>query len=545
MTSVINILMAQMNPTVGAIGFNTQKIIQIIQDHQANHDVIVFPELAICGYPPEDFLQRPEFLSQIENALKTIRDITQDCYIIIGHPQIVAGLCYNAVSIFHNAQTETQYFKQQLPNYGVFDEKRYFTPGPAQPCVFIAKNYRIGLCICEDLWQGNAIEVLIQAKIDILITINASPFDYTKPSAREQVILQQAKHAVPVIYVNMVGGQDELVFDGQSLVIDQQGRIVAHAPAFQEACHSVQIKGQKISSHIVPRLDKIPMIYAALVLGLQDYIRKNNIPGVLLGLSGGVDSALTLAIAVDALGPERVLAVLLPSRYSADISSEDALKQATALNVASHNISIEPCFQAILSTVTPLFPQENLGITAENIQARTRAILLMALSNQSGWMLLSTSNKSETAVGFATLYGDMCGGFAVLKDVLKTMVYELAYYRNTLSLVIPDRVLTRAPSAELAPNQTDQDRLPDYAILDAIITEYMEQGLSQVQLLARGYPEADVLQIITLLRFNEYKRRQAPPGTKISPRSFGRDWRYPITERFQEFFLQNLDKTLT
>lgn len=545
MTSAINILMAQMNPTVGAIGFNTQKIIQIIHDHQADHDVIAFPELAICGYPPEDFLQRPEFLSQIGTAVETIRSMTQDCYVIVGHPQIVEGLCYNAVSIFHNAQTEAQYFKQQLPNYGVFDEKRYFTPGPAQPCVFIARHYRIGLCICEDLWQGKATEALIQAKIDILITINASPFDYTKPSAREQVILQQAKHAVPVIYVNMVGGQDELVFDGQSLVVDQQGRIAAHAPAFQEACHSVQIQGQEIRSNIAPVLDKIPMIYAALILGLQDYVRKNNIAGVLLGLSGGVDSALTLAIAVDALGPERVLAVLLPSRYSADISSEDALKQAKALNVTSQTISIEPSFQAILSTVTTIFPQENLGITAENLQARTRAILLMALSNQSGWMLLSTSNKSETAVGFTTLYGDMCGGFAVLKDVLKTMVYELAHYRNTLSPVIPERVLTRAPSAELAPNQTDQDRLPDYAILDAIITGYMEQGLSQVQLLARGYPETDVLHIIKLLRFNEYKRRQAPLGTKISPRSFGRDWRYPISQQFQEFFLQNLDKTLT
>lgn len=531
MTQAINILMAQMNPILGAIEHNTDRIVQIITEHQSTHDVIIFPEFAICGYPLEDLLFRPEFLARIDTALQTIRAATDHCHVILGHPQMSNDVCLNAASIFYKAQTQTQYFKQQLPNYGVFDEKRYFTPGPAQPCVFTCHHYRIGLCICEDLWQGNTVDELLQATIDILIIINASPFDYTKLRQREERIQQKAHHAVTVIYVNLVGGQDELVFDGQSFVVDTQGQIAARAPAFTEACHSVRIQDQQVTSHITPALDKTTMVYQALVLGLRDYVYKNNIPGVLLGLSGGVDSALTLAIAVDALGPERVLAVLLPSRYSAEMSSEDAQTQATTLKVNTKNISIEPGFQAILASLAPVLPQADKGITAENMQARVRAILLMAISNQSGWMVISTSNKSETAVGYTTLYGDMCGGFAVLKDVLKTFVYELAYYRNTLSPIIPLRVLTRAPSAELAPNQTDQDRLPDYDVLDKIITGYMEHNLSQIQLLAMGYPEAAVIQTIRLIIYNEYKRQQAPPGTKISPRAFGRDWRYPITQQ--------------
>ena len=529
MTQAINILMAQLNPHVGAIEINAKKIIQIIQDHQATHDLIVFPELAICGYPPQDLLLRPEFLARIDAALLTIRAASQHCHVVLGHPQMFEGRCFNAASVFYRSDTLTQYFKQQLPNYGVFDERRYFTPGPAQPCIFTCKNQRIGLCICEDLWQGNVVDQLKHAGVDILLSINASPFDYTKPQLREQLMLQQGKKAVTMIYVNMVGGQDELVFDGQSLAMDRTGHIAARAPAFQEALHSVQIQEQHLSSIVTPVLSQTALIYGALTLGLRDYVNKNKIPGVLLGLSGGVDSALTLAIAVDALGPARVQAILLPSRYSAEMSSQDALAQAATLQVATQTMSIEPGFQAILGSLAQALPQQDLGITAENIQARIRAVLLMALSNQNGSMLLSTSNKSETSVGFTTLYGDMCGGYAVLKDVLKTRVYELAYYRNMLSPVIPQRVLTRPPSAELAPNQTDQDRLPEYDILDAIITGYMEKGLSSEQLLAMGYPEDAVKQTIRLIRFNEYKRQQAPLGTKISPRAFGKDWRYPIT----------------
>lgn len=530
MTQAINILMAQINPTVGAIEKNAQKIIQIIEENQHSHNVIIFPELALCGYPPEDLLLRPEFLVRCHAAVQKVCAASQHCHVVLGHPHKVDQSCFNAATVFYQAQTVVQYFKQQLPNYGVFDEERYFVSGSAQPCVFTTNNRRIGLCICEDLWRGNAIDELLQASIDILVIINASPFDYTKPTLREELILQKAKHQVPVIYVNLVGGQDELVFDGQSLVMDVQGQIAARAPAFTEACHTVRIDKQKISSQISPVLDKIALIYQALMLGLRDYVNKNNISGVLLGLSGGVDSALTLAIAADALGPERVKAFLLPSRYSAGMSSEDAIRQATTLKIAHQTLSIEPGFAAILQSLSEVLPQQDLGITAENIQARIRAILLMAMSNHSGWMLISTSNKSEVAVGYTTLYGDMCGGFAVLKDVLKTLVYELAYYRNTLSNVIPERVLTRAPSAELAPNQTDQDRLPDYNILDAIISGFMEQNLSQEQLLALGYPKETVIKSIHMIRNNEYKRRQSPPGTKISPRAFGRDWRYPLTE---------------
>ena len=530
MTQALNILMAQMNPHVGAIESNAQKIIQIIQTHQATHDLIIFPELAICGYPPEDLLLRPTFLHRIELALQTIRLACQDCYVILGHPQMIDTNCFNAASVFYRATTVAQYYKQQLPNYGVFDEVRYFKPGGTQSCVFAIQNHRIGLCICEDLWQGDAIAQVKEAGIDILVTINASPFDYTKPQLREAQLLQHAQPELTILYVNMVGAQDELVFDGQSLVMDGQGQIVARAPAFTETMQSVRIQNNQVSSLLSPVLDRTILIYQALMLGLRDYVHKNNIPGVLLGLSGGIDSALTLAIAVDALGPERVQAVLLPSRYSADMSSEDAETQAAALQVTTKTLSIEPGFQAILGTLSQVLPTDHLGITAENIQARIRAVLLMALSNQSGWMLISTSNKSETAVGYTTLYGDMCGGFAVLKDVLKTLVYELAHYRNTVAPIIPDRVLTRAPSAELAPNQTDQDRLPEYGVLDAIIAGYMEQGLSQAQLLNQGHPAEAVIQTINLIRANEYKRHQAPIGTKISPRAFGKDWRYPITQ---------------
>lgn len=536
MTQVLNILMAQTNPQLGAIENNTDKIIQIIQTHQHQHDLIVFPELALCGYPPEDLLLRSEFLTRIEKSVKKICAATQHCHVIVGHPQRFQGHCFNAATVFYRSEILSQYFKQQLPNYGVFDEQRYFTAGPAQPCVFTIKQRRIGLCICEDLWTGNAVDLLKQAMVELIISVNASPFDYHKPTLREQTLLQHTQHTMSILYVNLVGGQDELVFDGQSLVMDQHGQIVGRAPAFAEALHSVHIQGQQISSIITPQQNAIPLLYQALLTGLRDYVEKNNIPGVILGLSGGVDSALTLAIAVDALGPHRVQAVLLPSRYSAAMSSEDALSQAQAMQVKTHTLSIEPGFQSMLTSLEPVFPQQNLGITAENIQARIRAVLLMAISNHSGHMLISTSNKSETAVGYTTLYGDMCGGFAVLKDVLKTQVYELAYYRNTLSPVIPERVLTRAPSAELAPNQTDQDRLPAYEILDAIITGYMEQGLSKAQLLAMGYPEAAVHQTIRLIHANEYKRQQAPPGTKISSRAFGKDWRYPITCDHRESF---------
>ena len=534
MSQSLIVLMAQMNPIVGDIEHNTSKILDIIQTHQDTHDVILFPELAICGYPAEDLLLRPAFHQRIEIALQHIVAATLNCHVILGHPHLDARRCYNAASVLYQQRIITQYHKQQLPNYGVFDEKRYFTPGAARPCILTIKAYRVGICICEDLWKGNTVDEIIQAGIDVLCILNASPFDDTKPAQRQALIQSYAQQGIVILYVNLVGGQDELVFDGQSLVFDGQGDLRVRAPAFEEAVTCVTIDGTSVSGNVSPEPESLALIYQALVIGLRDYVTKNQCPGVLLGLSGGVDSALTLAIAVDALGADRVTAVLMPSQYSADISRIDALAQACNLEVNTHTLPIDPSFKALLTTLDPVMNNQSLGITAENLQARIRGVLLMALSNQTGYMLLSTSNKSEIAVGYGTLYGDMCGGYAVLKDVLKTRVYALARYRNRHQAIIPERVLTRAPSAELAPNQTDQDSLPDYAILDAIIQGYVEQTLSYEQLLAAGYPEDAVALTLRLIKRNEYKRHQVPPGTKISPCAFGRDWRYPLTQQFNE-----------
>ncbi len=524
--------MAQINPTVGAITDNTAKIIDIIQKHDGNHDLIVFPELALSGYPPEDLLFREEFFFQIDKALKEIQDNTRNCHVIVGHPTLEKGQCYNAASILFNGERIALYYKQHLPNYGVFDEQRYFTSGKALPCLFTIKNYQLGLCICEDLWQPGPVDQLINGGAEILVSINASPFDESKYALRESVLKAWAKQGIAVIYVNQIGGQDELLFDGQSIALDNAGNICARSPAFVEHLETVKINGGKIQANIAPLLTKEALIYQALICGLRDYVEKNHFPGVLLGLSGGIDSALVLALAVDALGASRVHAVLMPSRYTANMSTEDAEQQADAMGVHHTTLPIEPAFQAVLTTLASPFKGLAPDTTEENLQARIRGMLLMALSNKTGNMLLSTSNKSETAVGYCTLYGDMAGGFSVLKDVLKTTVYELAYYRNTLSPIIPLRVLTRAPSAELASNQTDQDSLPDYATLDGIITAYMEENLGADKIINKGYKTEDVLKVIKLIKHNEYKRRQAPPGVKISQRAFGRDWRQPITSGF-------------
>lgn len=534
MSQSLFVLMAQMNSIVGAIEENTSKILDIIQTHQETHDIIVFPELAICGYPAEDLWLRPAFYTRIETALQTIVAATHNCHVVIGHPHVDQGLRYNTASVLYQQRIIAQYHKQQLPNYGVFDEKRYFRSGILENCIISVNTYRVGICICEDLWKGNTVNHFIQEGIDVLCVLNASPFDYRKPAKRQALIHSYARRGVVIVYVNLVGGQDELVFDGQSLAFDGQGDLQVRSPAFEEASTSVAITGKNIASTVLSEPEPLALIYQALVMGLRDYVTKNQCPGVLLGLSGGVDSALTLAIAVDALGADRVTAVLMPSQYSADISSIDALAQAQTLGVNTHTLPIEPSFEALLSTLEPVMPSDSLGITAENLQARIRGVLLMALSNQTGYMLLSTSNKSEIAVGYGTIYGDMCGGYAVIKDVLKTMVYDLARYRNRDHAIIPERVLTRAPSAELAPNQTDQDSLPDYAILDAIIQGYVEQTLSYEQLLAAGHPEDAVALTLRLIKRNEYKRHQAPPGTKISPCAFGQDWRYPLTQQFHE-----------
>lgn len=530
----LSLLMAQINPTVGAVQYNAQKIIKIIQSHQNEYDVIVFPELALTGYPPEDLLFRNRLYEQTEAALLDIQSITQDCHVIVGHPTRYHDKYYNSASIFWDNRRVALYHKQILPNYGVFDEKRYFAEGPAEACVFIVNQSKLGLCICEDIWHPNPVHQLIENNAEIIICINASPFDLDKYKKREKLLKEHVQKGVAIVYVNQVGGQDELVFDGQSVVIDQHQTVQVRAPAFIEKLEPVQFHGKKIQGNITPLLDKYALIYGALVCGLRDYIEKNHFPGVLIGLSGGIDSALTLAIAVDALGASRVHAVMMPSRYSATMSKEDALFQIKALGVDSTTISIEPLFKTFLESLAPSFEGRKPDTTEENLQARIRGVLLMALSNKTGNMVITTSNKSETAVGYATLYGDMAGGFSVLKDVLKTTVYQLARYRNQISPIIPERVFTRPPSAELAENQTDQDSLPDYETLDAIIMGYMENNKSILELVQEGFPYEVVKRVTRLLTQNEYKRRQAAPGVKISIRQFGRDWRYPITSGFIE-----------
>ena len=570
---LLRVALGQTNPRVGDMTANAAGIVAMARDALAQGaDLVAFPEMSLAGYPIEDLALRPEFLARAHQHLETLAATLADeglanVPVIVGFPsgplhdrahRVEHAIAHNSAAVLADGRVIGVYNKHHLPNYSVFDEYRIFRSADGVTILRV-NDCDVALAICEDIWHDHGpVEAIAAEQPGLVLVINGSPFERDKDDVRVPLVARRAEQTrAHVAYVNMVGGQDDLVFDGDSFVTGPGGLVIARAPKFVEHLLVVDLElpdarvraGQHganvtvIDLPVVARehpplvaasadetmTDAREAVWNALVLGLRDYVTKNKSPGVLLGLSGGVDSALTLTIAVDALGPERVQAILLPSRYSAQMSTEDAEAQATTLQVTSKTLSIEPGFQTILASLAQVLPAGDLGITAENIQARLRAVLLMALSNQSGWMLISTSNKSETAVGYTTLYGDMCGGFAVLKDVLKTMVYELAYYRNTLSPVIPLRVLTRAPSAELAPNQTDQDRLPEYDVLDAIIAGYMEEGLTQAQLLSMGYGEEAVIQTINMIRFNEYKRKQAPLGTKISPRAFGKDWRYPIT----------------
>lgn len=533
MVQTLPILIAQINPMVGAIKANLQEITEIILAHQQNHALIVFPELALCGYPPEDLLLEDDFQQNIQHALDTIQSLVSTAYIIVGHPSIVDNIRYNSFSVFHQGRRHNLYHKQKLPNYGVFDERRYFNPGKGDPCVLTVNGYRIGLCICEDLWQQGPGQALIEKSIDVLVSINASPYDYLKQNQRETLMRYYASQGPTIVYVNMVGGQDELVFDGQSFVMNQAGEIVARLPAFKALTQSINLFSAQ-PFPVTPLLPEEASIYQALVLGLRDFIDKNRMLGVLVGLSGGIDSALTLCIAVDALGPSRVTAVMMPSRYTLPISNTDALEQIQTLQIQSHTLSIEGLFSKALETLAK--PFENLAVdkTEENIQARLRGLLLMALSNKTGYLVLTTSNKSELAVGYATLYGDMAGGYSVLKDVYKTQVYRLANYRNQISAVIPQRVIDRAPSAELAANQKDSDSLPDYETLDAILQLYVEKKCPVEEIVQAGFDKTLVERIIFLIKRAEFKRRQAAPGPKISLLAFGRDWRYPLTSENPE-----------
>jgi NAD+ synthase (glutamine-hydrolysing) len=528
----MNALIVQMNATVGAIERNCEQIITIITEQQETHVLIIFPELALTGYPPEDLLLRPELWQRTEQALARIQAITTHAHVIIGHPYPGTHGYLNALCILHQGQVVARYFKQHLPNYGVFDEARYFIKGEPTPCVLELQGLKLGLCICEDLWQPGPVEQLINAGVDGIIAINASPFDTQKPALRETLLTQHARRGVFIIYVNCVGGQDELVFDGQSLVFAAGGQLLTRLPAFISNQHTVTLPAC-MPSLITPVLDEAALIYQALVFGLREYVEKNKFPGVLLGLSGGIDSALTLAIAVDALGADRVQAVMMPSRYTASMSLEDAALQAELLGVSLLNCPIEAIQTSFLDVLVPAWHAAPADTTEENLQARIRGSLLMALSNKGGKLLLTTGNKSEVAVGYCTLYGDMCGGFSVLKDVFKTQVYALAHYRNQQSQVIPERVISRPPSAELSANQLDADSLPPYEELDAILNLYIHARLSPKDISAQGFAVDTVNRIVQLINRSEYKRKQAAPGVKISSCAFGRDWRYPITNEFQ------------
>ena len=572
---ILRILIAQINLRVGDVAANRDRVLAVVREarDQRGADLVVFPELTLTGYPPEDLLLRPELLERVQAALEAIRAASRGIGLVLGYPKRDLGSLFNVAGFIHDGRLVTEYAKQRLPNYSVFDEKRYFQAGQA-PAVVDFKGLPLGLLICEDVWEEGPTTQSTEAGARLLINLNASPYHTGKAPEREDLLVRRAReHQVPILYANLVGGQDELVFDGGSFVVDAAGQLTQRAPFFSEALMLVEVEAEagakgdgkwnepgdgygngpgdgdenghgygeagRLSlrprpAAIAPHPAEEEAVYQALVLGVRDYARKNGFHGAVLGLSGGIDSALTLAIAVDALGADQVEAVLMPSRYTAAMSIDDAQAQARALGVAHRVVPIEPAFQAFLGMLEGEFAGCAPDVTEENIQARCRGIILMAISNKKGKILLTTGNKSEVAVGYATLYGDMAGGFAPIKDVPKTLVYRLAAYRNTLgpAAIIPQRVIERPPSAELRENQTDQDSLPDYAVLDPILKRYVEQDESVAHIVAAGFPEDLVRRVTRLVDRNEYKRRQAPPGVRITTRAFGRDRRYPITSGF-------------
>jgi NAD+ synthase (glutamine-hydrolysing) len=530
----MQIALAQINPTVGAIEDNCQLMLTCAEQLRAQQvDLVVFPELVLTGYPPEDLLLRPACQQRIDQAVQRLLTQVPDITLVFGLPEVRDGQRYNLAIAMRDGQVLAEYRKQKLPNYGVFDEHRYFATGD-QTTTFCQGGIRFALAICEDIWHDPPMQVM--AKADWLLSLHASPFHQGKTAEREarlQYLAQQ--HQCHALYVNQVGGQDELVFDGSSFVVANTGHLIARCPAFAstECRLSLDAAGNpRPDTPLIAPPEPLAITYQALVCGTRDYVHKNGFQRVILGLSGGIDSALTLAIAVDALGADAVQAILLPSRYTAEISNQDAAQQADIAGVRYHSLPIEAAVQAFESILDPLFAGLPADLTEENIQARCRGLILMAISNKTGALLLTTGNKSELAVGYATLYGDMNGGFAPLKDVPKQLVYALARWRNQSSSVIPQRVLERPPSAELRPNQQDSDSLPDYAVLDAIIARYVEQAASVEQIIADGFDAPTVQRITRLIDRNEYKRRQAAPGIKITRQAFGRERRYPITNGF-------------
>ena len=540
MTKRLRIALAQLNMLVGDVAGNVAKagsaIIRARDELQA--DVIVFPELALSAYPPEDLLLRPGLHRQVLRGLEILKRQVTGIDVVVGYPSPGPEGLYNSASLIRDGAIVATYHKQHLPNYSVFDEKRYFQPG-RDPAVIAIKGVPVAITICEDLWHPGPMGQAQAAGARLMLNLNASPFHALKGGEREAVLRQRVLEApMPIVYVNQVGGQDELVFDGESFVMAADGRIMLRGRPFVEEIYTADfVIGDK---GITPQpgqmhepLPQAESVYQALVLGVRDYIEKNGFQGAVIGLSGGVDSALTLAIAVDAIGASRVEAVMMPSRYTAAMSLEDARTEAETLGVEYHVISIEPAFRAFLDSLRQEFAGTAEDTAEENIQARCRGVILMAISNKKRKILLTTGNKSEMAVGYATLYGDMAGGYAPIKDLPKTMVYALSRYRNSIAPVIPQRVLERPPSAELKLDQKDQDSLPPYDILDPILEMYVEQDKSAEEIVAAGYDAETVLRVIVLVNRNEYKRRQAPPGVRVTRRAFGRDRRYPITSGYR------------
>jgi len=539
--SRLRIALAQANFLVGDIAGNADRVLALAsRAREAGADLVAFPELALSGYPPEDLLFHRGFRHQVDAALARLREQARGIGLVVGFPEYSGRLIFNAAALLDDGTEQARHRKACLPNYRVFDEKRYFEAG-TQPTVVDFRGFRIGLLICEDIWEPEPAQLARSQGAELLLVVNASPFERRKQADREAIVRRRVEDVgLPVVYVNLVGGQDELVFDGQSFVMDARGQVVACSPAFEESLECVEFLCDAPGAplRLVPgRMAPAPVdeesVYRALVLGVRDYVEKHRFPGVVMGLSGGVDSALTLAVAVDALGADRVHAVMMPSRYTADISVSDAAEQAALLGVRYSVIPIEGMFAATLAALAPEFEGRAPDATEENIQSRCRMLLLMGISNKTGRMLLTTGNKSEMAVGYATLYGDMAGGFAPIKDCSKMLVYRLAAWRNAQGRAIPQRVIDRPPSAELRPDQKDSDSLPEYDVLDPILEAFIEEDLSVDEIVERGFDRATVGRVLDMVKRNEYKRRQAPPGVRVSRRAFGRDWRYPITNGYR------------
>ena len=536
------VAIAQVDVCVGDIDGNTELVLEYIARARdtVGADTVIFPELVLTGYPPEDLLLRPHFHVQVQQALQRVMDGSEGINVILGYPLEQGMRLYNACSLIRDGKIVTTYHKRNLPNYGVFDEKRYFSEGEELNLVETPK-LKVALSVCEDLWTEDHVGEAAGAGAELLININASPYHTDKAAVREELLKRRAMdHNIAIIYVNLVGGQDELVFDGGSLVVDRRGEFVFKAPQFEQGLYLVELERAEAGIDLASKSAQFPplsfpeSIYRALVLGVKDYVSKNGFKGAVIGLSGGIDSALTLAIAVDALGPENVEALLMPSRYTSDMSIDDARNMATGLGVSWHKVSIEKPFSAFSEILSPVFKDLPVDTTEENIQARCRGLLLMAVSNKTGKLVLTTGNKSEMAVGYATLYGDMAGGFAPLKDVPKTLVNKLSRWRNQTGTIIPQRIIDRPPTAELRFDQKDEDSLPSYDVLDPILEKYIELDRTPGEITDAGYDRDTVYHVIRLVDKNEYKRRQAAPGVRITERAFGRDRRYPITSRYQE-----------